>query len=123
MKIFGYLLVIFIALTACTPSRSQHITMLNPTEFQEAVASGDVQLVDVRTQREFAQGHIPGALQIDYMQRSTFYEQFEYLDKEKPVYIYCLHGPRSRGAARILEDMGFTQIYDLRGGYQAWLRR
>jgi len=42
------------------------------------------------------------------------------LDKNKPVYVYCAVGGRSATAAKILSDMGFTEVYDLEGGIINW---
>jgi len=98
------------------------IVKLNPVDFQKKVQAGNVQLVDVRTQREYAQGHIEGAIFHDYYQRNTFMTKMNTLDKSKPVYIYCLTGARSRSTAQKLNNAGFTKIYDLNGGVRNWYR-
>ena len=98
------------------------IENLNPAAFQNAIKGGDVQLVDVRTEREFKQGHIKGAIFYDYYNRATFMTNMNTLDKSKPVYIYCLTGARSRSTAQKLKRAGFSKVYDLTGGVKNWYR-
>ena len=96
------------------------IKILDREEYKKAISNGKVQLVDVRTRTEFMSGHIKGASNIDFFQGSTFESAFAKLKKEKPVYLYCQSGNRSQKAARRLVEMGFTEIFDLRGGYRTW---
>jgi rhodanese-related sulfurtransferase len=66
-----------------------------------------------------AKGVIAQAIQIDYS-NPNFDKQLDQLDKNKPVFIYCAVGGRSRGASTILAKKGFKQIYDLEGGINTW---
>ncbi len=76
--------------------------------------------MDVRTKDEFKEGHLPKALLIDYYS-DDFKARAGILDKAKPVFVYCGTGRRSAGAADILIKMGFLQVYDLEGGFSAWV--
>jgi rhodanese-related sulfurtransferase len=96
------------------------IKILDREEYKNAISKGKVQLVDVRTRAEFMSGHIKGANNIDFFQGSAFESAFSKMKKEKPVYLYCQSGNRSQKAARRLVEMGFTEVYDLRGGYRTW---
>ncbi|WP_036381698.1 rhodanese-like domain-containing protein [Muricauda sp. MAR_2010_75] len=96
------------------------IKILDREEYKNAISKGKVQLVDVRTHAEFMSGHIKGANNIDFFQGSAFESAFSKMKKEKPVYLYCQSGNRSQKAARRLVEMGFTEVYDLRGGYRTW---
>lgn len=82
-------------------------------------ASGDEQIVDVRTPEEFAEGHIEGAQNIDW-KNSDFAINVQALDKSKPVLVYCHSGNRSKSAAEYLSNNGFTAVYELEGGMSAW---
>ena len=93
--------------------------LLTPIEFKLQIENKDVQLVDVRTPQEFISGHIANANNIDLFSEK-FNIEFEKLDKEKPVYVYCRSGSRSAQAANKLINMGFKEIYDLDGGYLNW---
>lgn len=79
-------------------------------------------LLDVRTDNEFAQGHLRGAQQIDFY-RADFSDALEKLDKDQPVFIYCRSGNRSGKAAKQMKAMGFTAVYNLEGGISAWSKR
>ncbi len=79
-------------------------------------------LLDVRTDREFAMGHIRGAAQIDFY-RNDFREELAKLDPNVPVYVYCRSGNRSGQAAKMMKSMGFKTVYNLEGGMGAWVRQ
>lgn len=100
--------------------KTDKIAILDRTTYADAIMMGKVQLVDVRTAKEFNGGHIKNAVNIDYFKAANFKKSFEKLDKDKPVYLYCRSGARSLKAARRLVDMGFSKIYDLKGGYMRW---
>ena len=100
---------------------SDKISILDAETYADAIAGNKVQLVDVRTSGEFHSGHIKKAVNINSMDAVNFQKSFEKLNKDKPVYLYCRSGTRSQKAARRLVDMGFSKIYDLKGGYMRWL--
>lgn len=79
-------------------------------------------LLDVRTNQEFASGHISGARQMNFYD-SDFKAQLETLDRNTPVYVYCRSGSRSGKAANIMKSMGFKAVYNLEGGVGAWARK
>ena len=117
------LLLIMTFLSSLFGAKAQQtdaIKILNSTEYQSAITTKNVQLVDVRTANEFKQGSICKALNIDFFKKEDFNINFEKLDKEQPVYLFCRSGARSQKAAAKLIAMGFTKIYDLKGGYMSW---
>ena len=79
-------------------------------------------LLDIRTDNEFAQGHLLGAQQIDFY-KNDFSKALEKLDKDQPVFIYCRSGNRSGKAAQQMKAMGFSEVYNLEGGISAWSKR
>ena len=87
--------------------------------FEKAVSGTDVQLVDVRTPEEYAEGHIGGAVNIDVNAAGFTAKALEALTKEQPVAVYCRTGRRSAKAAGILARKGFDVI-NLDGGIHAW---
>lgn len=95
------------------------IEVLTADVFAEHIKGEKVQLLDVRTKKEFEAGHIKGAGH-HHIYDKDFKEQLGYLDKDKPVYVYCKSGGRSAEAALELKEMGFKKIYDFRGGISAW---
>lgn len=83
-------------------------------------ANSDLQIIDVRTDGEVAQGIIDGAVQID-ISRPDFNKQLEeQLDKDKPVLVYCHSGGRSKRAQNMMKDMGFKEVHNLAHGYSGW---
>ncbi len=95
-------------------------TILDVADYKEIVVGKNVQLVDVRTPKEYQEGFIDDAINIDYQNQVKFITSFEKLDKNKPLYIYCRSGNRSQKSAKLLLELGFSEIYDLKGGYIAW---
>jgi rhodanese-related sulfurtransferase len=98
----------------------ENIKKLNANDFKSQITNKNVQLVDVRTAKEYKSGHIEHAINIDYFQQGNFKTAFEKLDKTKPLYLYCRSGNRSSKAAKLLASMGFNEIYDLQGGIIMW---
>jgi rhodanese-related sulfurtransferase len=88
-------------------------------EFSKLMKKSGVQLIDVRTSREFSNGFITGAQNIDY-NGDSFEKQIKKLDKNKPVLVYCAAGGRSENASELLKEWGFKEVYDLIGGYNGW---
>jgi rhodanese-related sulfurtransferase len=99
---------------------SDKFEVLDKNAFKAAIRQKKVQLVDVRTPREYKGGHIGKAINIDLFQGGIFKQAIEKLDKSKPVYLYCRSGSRSKKAAQKILDMGFEKVYDLKGGYMHW---
>jgi len=98
---------------------TEEISVIPADEYKKEIKKKDIQLVDVRTPEEFKEGHIKGAKNIDFFSED-FITQFEALDKNEPVYIYCRSGNRSAKASKKLSEAGFKKIIDLQGGYKAW---
>ena len=113
-------MALFSSLFGAKAQNPDTVKILNPTEYKLAIDSNSVQIVDVRTASEFNQGSIDKALNIDFFQKNKFIAGFDKLNKEKPVFIYCRSGARSQKAAAKLSAMGFTKIFDLKGGYMNW---
>ena len=76
-------------------------------------------LVDVRTPEEYAEGHIEGAVNINFYDED-FESQIGALNKDVPVFVYCQAGSRSRKACAKFEALGFKEVYDLEVGYSGW---
>jgi len=74
-------------------------------------------LLDVRQPKEYELGHIPGAVLIPIAQLP---ERLGELDPKKPTIVYCAIGGRSRAGASILQDAGFSEPLNLKGGINAW---
>jgi len=118
MKLNAILLMILIStLVGCMPGGD---AVLYPGEFNSRIhATTQVQLVDVRTPKEYAEGHIEGAVNMNF-NGDNFTQEIETLTKTMAVYLYCRSGKRSASAARQMGELGFKEVYDLDGGILAW---
>ena len=96
------------------------VKVIDVIEFEAKLNSGNVQVIDVRTDGEVAEGVIPGAIQIDISDRENFEAEIAKLDKDRDVLVYCKVGGRSAQAASYMESQGFSKVYDLKGGILAW---
>ncbi len=93
---------------------------LSVNEFEAMLqADASVQLLDVRTPDEFAQGHIGAAALIDWRADGFAEKAQTQLVKDRPVMLYCRSGRRSAEAADVLDKLGF-KTYNLKGGILAW---
>ena len=119
--IFALLVVVLSVLQSCVrfSTADGHFERLSVEEFKEFIADSTVQLVDVRTAEEYAEGHLPGSVNIDVMKGHE--ELATVLDPERPVALYCRSGRRSENAGRVLEKAFFKKVVDLEGGYNAWM--
>ncbi|MDT8346203.1 MAG: rhodanese-like domain-containing protein [Flavobacteriaceae bacterium] len=118
-KSFFSLVIALIALGACA-QKNYNYDALRPEKFRDSITTQQVQLVDVRTPKEYAEQHIADAINIDFFDDENFEAAFKKLDNNKPVYIYCRSGNRSYKASIKLAELGFKQVYDLHGGILAW---
>ena len=79
----------------------------------------DLVLLDVRTPEEFAEGHLDGALLIDFYD-ADFADQLAGLDPDVPYLVYCRSGNRSGQTLAVMQQLGFTSAVDVGGGMLAW---
>ncbi len=77
-------------------------------------------ILDVRTDAEFDEGYIPGALHMDVQNTAQFYENAKDLDTSKNYYIYCRSGGRSGYACALFNSLGIKNTYNLVGGIMEW---
>lgn len=116
-----YYLNVFVAVAACLFCTSYALAQtVNVETFDKGMHAKNVQLFDVRTAGEYNSGHISGSLQADYTNQQEFAERVQYLDKQKPVFIYCLSGGRSSAAAKWMRENGFKEVVEMDGGIRAW---
>ena len=86
-------------------------------ELPDLIASGNVQLVDVRTDAEIARGRIKGAISLPL---HLLPMRLNELDTQKTTVFYCQMGGRSAQAAAFAAGNGFSNVYNLQGGITAW---
>lgn len=87
---------------------------------RENAGNRDFVVLDVRTPGEFAQGHLKGAVLIDY-RSPGFRQEMAGLDRKKTYLVYCRTGNRSARALEIMKELGFRRYHHLEGGIKRWL--
>ena len=123
MKKLMFLLLGVMLLTACgqTAETVQEAVFVSITaeEAKEIMDTGDgFVILDVRTQEEYDEGHVPGAILIPNTEIENRAEE-ELPDKAQFILVYCRSGRRSKLAAQILADLGYTNVKEF-GGILDW---
>lgn len=107
-------LALALLLPGCTPYDN-----LDPDAFKEASRAPEARIVDVRTPEEFAEGHLPRAVNCDWKGEDFLQKMEATFDKSAPLYIYCRTGRRSAEAAEVLAKAGY-EVCNLTGGIEGW---
>lgn len=97
---------------------------LNPSEAKSLIASNegnsDFEVLDVRTPEERNGGCIKNSLNIDFY-GTSFQDEISKLDKSKTYLVYCRSGRRSGESMKLMESLGFENVYNLDGGIGGWV--
>ena len=117
-KLIAALSGVFMLVSSCSVGQNKNDIQID--EFQKKIATENYTLVDVRTAEEYADGHLEGALNIDYFS-ARFSDDIGKLGLETPVLVYCRSGNRSGKSMKIMYDMGFNEVKNLICGYKGWV--
>ena len=117
------LLCLALLATACggdtaEPGELRLVSVQEGAEIQ-AEPPSDLVILDVRTPEEFAEGHLEGAVMIDFYDLD-FADQLAELDPDVPYLLYCRSGNRSGQTLALMEELGFTDVADVDGGINQW---
>ena len=88
-------------------------------EFEKLTKEPNTVILDVRTPKEYAAGHLKGAVLLDY-QAKDFEEKAKGLDRSKTYLVHCAAGGRSEKASSRFDALKFPKVYNLEGGFKAW---
>ncbi|MEM9256716.1 MAG: rhodanese-like domain-containing protein [Pseudomonadota bacterium] len=122
MQIFGWIFGC-VFLLGGTPLAAAQEGVVDVTPAQVMYRDVDVVFLDVRTPKEYQQGHIVGAVNID-IRGADFAAQINRLDRNKMYIVHCaanVDDGRAERALRGMHAIGFTRLENLRGGYNAWV--
>ncbi|MDE5794591.1 MAG: rhodanese-like domain-containing protein [Muribaculaceae bacterium] len=119
MKKILIIILTLLGINGCMNAKTKSYVNMDVERFAEYLTNNSVQLLDVRTPEEYAEGHIAGSRNINVFDSDFIDEAEKTLDKSKPVAVYCRSGKRSADAARELSDIGFN-VVNLEGGILAW---
>lgn len=118
-KVLYFIIMVMCAVQASGCSHNDSILSVSVSVFEKEMKSDSVQLLDVRTPEEYAEGHINGAININ-VQSDKFRETaVKKLSKDSAVLVYCRSGKRSLTAAEILTKLGY-KVVNLKGGIIDW---
>ena len=98
---------------------AQTVKDITVAEAHSLISKGNITILDVRTEAEWKQGHLKGAVRIDVMDKQ-FKDKVAKLDKSKPVVVYCAVGGRSSYASDDMVKLGFPKVFNMEGGIKAW---
>ncbi len=79
--------------------------------------ASDVNIVDIRDEGSYAEGHIDKAHHVNEVNIKDFVQN---TCKDKPLICYCYHGISSQGAAGFFAAQGFKKVFSLDGGFEKW---
>lgn len=114
------LLATILVLCAGPTALATEARSLTPAQAQKVIAkTPGLVILDVRTPDEFRDGHIKGAINIDFYARD-FQHRINELDKSVPYFVYCRSGRRSGVTIKQMQKTGFTNILHLENGINAW---
>ncbi len=125
--VFFVLLTVSLIPAGCTVKDQTNTRTFKNISVQEAAelikdngSNPHFTILDVRTPVEFSTGHIQGAINLDF-NSASFRDELSKLDKEKTYLVYCKTGNRSGQAMKIMESLGFTEVYNLSAGIVDWI--
>ena len=120
--IIAVLFLLFLVYRSRTQSQGD-FTNIGAGEINQLLKDNpDLVILDVRMPKEIASGKVKNALEINILS-SSFSEKIASLDKSKTYLVYCRSGNRSAKACNTMSKQAFGKLYNLQGGYGAWLKK
>lgn len=109
---------VFLLLISFASCGQSTVHSLKPEAFKYEMQKNPGTLIDVRTSEEYAEGHLPNAINIDFYD-DDFAQKVKKQAGSQPVYLYCKVGGRSSKALQMLEKDSLPGVH-LKGGIEAW---
>ncbi|MDX5420309.1 MAG: rhodanese-like domain-containing protein [Hymenobacteraceae bacterium] len=112
-------LVLLFAFAGCQQDEGNKNVNLTATEVKQLIKSGqDIVVLDVRTPYEFKEGHLEGAINIDYTS-PDFEQEIAKLDTAATYLLYCKSGNRSSRATAVMKEKNFQNLYNATVGFSS----
>src|SRR3989442_1378992 len=105
--------------SAKADAKAGAVRKVDANEFEKLWQEKTNIVLDVRTSKEFAAGHIPGAVNVD-INGPDFTQKISALKKDKTYLVHCAAGGRSARACEKMNDLGFQHLVDLAPGFKGW---
>ena len=103
------------------PPVPKNVQNVGVEEFDKLRADKNAVVLDVRTEKEFKDGHIPGAMNLD-VNAPDFTKKLAALDKDKTYLVHCAAGRRSLKACGVMDQSEFKKLVNLEDGFTSWTR-
>jgi len=101
-------------------SELEGVTAVSAVQAQAALTDDpEIRVLDIRTPAEFAEGHVRGAVNIDFMS-ADFAKRLEKLDPNAAYLVYCRSGNRSARAMKVFGRLGFSRVLHMKRGIRDW---
>lgn len=127
-NIFKWLVIIFLVSSFCITTFAcgevlPETKQIAPIELAQVINTNAVPIIlDVRTTEEYSEGHIPGAINIEYRELPSRLHEIQSSAK-KQIVVYCERGFRAKIAEDTLKQAGFTEILHLQGDMSVWRQK
>jgi hydroxyacylglutathione hydrolase len=102
-----------------TRGQLERVRQLDAAQLRSALSDQDAQIVDVRGPDEWRRGHIPGAIHIPL---AALPDRIAELNAAAPIVLHCKGGSRSAIATSFLQARGITDVSNLAGGFESWVK-
>lgn len=128
LNIFRWLVILCLGLSLCTTSVAcskvfPETKQIFPTELAQVINTNTAPVIlDVLTTKEYSEGHIPGAINIEYRELPSRLHEIQSSAK-KQIVVYCERGFRAKIAEHTLKQAGFTEILHLQGDMSVWRQK
>ena len=103
------------------PPVPKNVKNVGVEEFDKLRAQKNAVVLDVRTEKEFKDGHIPGAVNLD-VNAPDFAKKLAALDKDKTYLVHCAAGRRSLKACGVMDQSEFKKLVNLEDGFASWTK-
>lgn len=122
MPLFVVLVLLLSVTTACGQKSSDKVKNIDVETFDKLRGKDKYVVLDVRTPKEWAEGKIENAVEIDFFNDERD-SKLKNLDPKMKYLVYCRSGRRSAKTAVIMQDLGFKHVMNLEGGYIEWSKK
>lgn len=120
VSILGFLLLMQLSLKAQT-GEPRSLPSFDAFDAKLTQAGARAQVLDARTEEEYTQNHLRGAVSFSVADAADFTKKSQNLDKRAPVFIYSIGNGRSGQLAKQLREAGFADVTELPGGLSKWI--
>jgi len=118
-QLFHAVILSVLGLAAAPAAETNAVPRVDVAEFDKLRQNKTNIVLDVRTKKEFDEGHIPGAVHLDFL-AGNFADEAGKLDRSRTYLVHCAAGGRSARACAKMSQMGFKSLYDLAPGFKGW---